>query len=78
MIIIIEPLEGFRTKEFRYDSRCVYMTKCKGLKIKPFAKIRRTGITAKHYILMTDAILALPVDCRLIGCDHSWKKRLRI
>ena len=54
------------------------MTEGQGLELKPLSELGFSSFLAENDILMTDAMHAFAVDCRLVGSEHSRKQRLWI
>ena len=56
----------------------VDVTQSQCLEIKPVSELGNACFTAEDDVLVTDAVYTFSVKSRLIGCNHSRKKRLRI
>ena len=70
-VICIQPCLLLIIQKVRKDCRCIYMAKCHCLEVKPFTELGISGIATKNKILMTDSMQTLPIQGRLIGCQHA-------
>ena len=78
VVVGIEPSDSLWAEQLRKHRRSVDVTQSQCLEIKPVSELGNACFTAEDDVLVTDAVYTFSVKSRLIGCNHSRKKRLRI